>query len=349
MYSAHQDDLDVGDDDSSSTNSKRLSLETTPLASGTGITPQCFGRPRNQVVLIGATVGGVVVLLVLVGALAGALGGSSSTRCAAMCTAFAAAPVVVWEQAHSQPSFLAFSQDTAERLACKNTRALVVGGINADGWAEQWTFTADGVGVAQRMTLVASTSGLLNWPHCVSQDECSGTLFVANPQEELGLINQVPCVATAAGSTAQVAADGRACTAFASALQLLTRAFFNPLGLRVITKSTSGGGGGGGAAGIQCPDEPSTLHNRSLFVTGGLDETNSYVGKYTAAGEKVMLVPPELGVLSKVRSVVWLTTGWQARRGGGGQAGGRAWVRAQAPVRSFVRSLTRCRLVAATH
>ena len=100
--------------------------------------------------------------------------------------------VLVPEQAH-------------EKSTCVAPRAFVVGGEFTSGWAQRWNLVTtegaahlfDGFSV-----LVSNTSGKLNWPHSVAQDACTGSLYIANANDNV--IDELACSQPVVGDNFQV-------------------------------------------------------------------------------------------------------------------------------------------------
>jgi len=199
------------------------------------------------------------------------------------CTKFASEISVMKDMPGEAPSLLSFSQTLDDRAQCVVRRAFVVGGVGTAGWAQMWSLSTNPTAlgnVTETTVLVSSSSGVFNWPHAIVQDPCSGSLFVADADDNV--VDTLQCQDPTAGA---------GCTSFA-AVQNWTSQFFNPLGLHSILTLDDVASG-------SCPDSTS---NPPMFVTGGVTSTDSYVGKRTTAGVAQILVPPSLEVLDKVYS-----------------------------------------------
>ena len=157
------------------------------------IEKKCCGQPEKKMRVIIL----VVASIILVGAaiVAGVVVATTPGACAAgFCAVYANTPTVFQEMPNMHPSFLRFEQTAEEQFLCEAPLAFLVGGLNQSGWAQRWTLAAKSDGTnsfVSATSLVNQTSRSLNWPHSIAQDPCSGTLFVANADDNA--VNDLPC------------------------------------------------------------------------------------------------------------------------------------------------------------
>lgn len=220
----------VTDDDSSETESTIQSS----LYSGASAAPEemCCGKPEKQLRVIIIIVASLVMI---VAALAAALGVAlTKPDCAkGYCNAYHTNYSVVRSMPGQAPSFLRFSQTSHEVSTCSAPRAFVVGGIGTLGWAQRWALSTqeDASHLFDSATdLVLNTSGSLNWPHSVVQDPCTGSIYIANANDDR--IDTLSC----ASSTVDTSNFQVSCDTY-NPMASFTSAFFNPLGLHEVSKS----------------------------------------------------------------------------------------------------------------
>eukprot|EP00750_Incisomonas_marina_P017946 INCI2655.1.p1 GENE.INCI2655.1~~INCI2655.1.p1 ORF type:complete len:457 (-),score=80.91 INCI2655.1:1660-3030(-) len=249
----------------------------------------CCGRPEKRLrVLILIIATAALVFSALAAALGIAL---TAPSCASgFCPAYGRNFTVMHSMPGQAPSFLRFSQTAHEKSTCVAPRAFVVGGEFTSGWAQRWNLVTtegaahlfDGFSV-----LVSNTSGKLNWPHSVAQDACTGSLYIANANDNV--IDELACSQPVVGDNFQVA-----CNAYTTVFNA-TNVFTNPLGLHEVIQS------GSSSSSDECSGT-SEKSNGMLIVTGGTEPQDSYVGKLTRQSERQYLVDPARGLLNKVYS-----------------------------------------------
>ena len=121
------------------------------------------------------------------------------------CSKYESTPVVLRSMPGQAPSFLRFSQTSHEKSTCTAPRAFVVGGLFTAGWAQRWAlYTADDAEhlFDSSTDLVSNSSGLLNWPHSVIQDACTGSIYIANANDNV--IDKMGCLQPVANDDEQV-------------------------------------------------------------------------------------------------------------------------------------------------
>lgn len=187
----------------------------------------CCGKPEKRLrVLIIIIATAVLVISAIAAAWSVIITPGSCS--AGFCDAYAHVVTEVLTLPGGAPSFLRFSQRSTESWACETPRAFVVGGLFKNGWAERWDLetTVDPPKlVSSTDVLVSNKSGELNWPHSIVQDPCSGTLFIANANDNQ--ISMLTC------KDVQVDNSFDFFCQHYNDLQNFT-SFFNPLGLHQV-------------------------------------------------------------------------------------------------------------------
>lgn len=221
---------------------------------------------------------GAITLLALVITLAVVLTQTIPSCATDFCDEYESEYSIVYEETDTQPSYLVFVQTAADRAACISRRIMITGGTFTNGWVKQWN--VENSNIVSSFDLVSAESGLLNWPHALLENTCTGSIYVANADDNM--INVIPCNET-------IDPSQQLCQQFSSILGNLT-SVNNPIGLGSVSLDSLTG---------SCPTYADTM-----FISGGYNSGNSFVARRSNDGTMTYLCEQDTNGISKVYSPI---------------------------------------------